>query len=53
MQRKKDKIKDKKRIKRINFLETREVPKIQTTPKLYPHALFQIYPSGYTEKEKC
>ena len=35
-------------IKRIIFLKTREVGKFQTTPKLYSHSLFQIYPSGYT-----
>ena len=49
--RKKDNFKDKKRIKRIIFLELGEVSKIQTTPKLSLHSLFQIYPSGYSEKD--
>ena len=44
---KKDIFKDKKRIKRIIFLETREVEKIQTTPNLCLYPLFQIYPSSY------
>ena len=35
------------RIKRIIFLKNREAGKIQTTPKLSPHYLFQIYPSDY------
>ena len=45
--RKKDNFKDKKRIKRIIFLETREVTKIQTIPKLSSYSHFQIYPSDY------
>ena len=47
--RKKDNFEDKKRIKRIIFLELGEVSKIQTTPKLSLHSLFQIYPSDYIE----
>ena len=33
----------------IIFLELGEVSKIQTTPKLSLHSLFQIYPSGYNK----
>ena len=45
--RKKDKFKDKKRIKRIIFLKLEEAAQIQTLRKLSPLSLFQIYPSGY------
>ncbi len=45
--RKKDNSKDKKRIKRIIFLKSKEVPQIQTIPKLFSYSLFSIYPSGY------
>ena len=46
---KKDKFKDKNRIKRIIFLKTREEAKVKTTHNLFPLLFFQIYPSGYTK----